>query len=184
MTFSLVLLAALAPSAPGPGAPGGAPPAQAVAVIDGEAKLRITQASMPCGYGYGPSTRDVTWTEKRGADTVQVTAKVKVTSVVLVTSELPAKMVEAYTVDGVSIPYDKLAEMLAKEHTVLVSIDGKKVDPFLLQLYKEGTIVLVPPANALSYGGPYDTLGPGKEAAPSAPGPATPNGNPPRDKEP
>ncbi len=29
-------------------------------------------------------------------------------------------------------------------------MDGKKVDPFLLQLYKEGTTVLVPPANTLN----------------------------------
>ena len=41
----------------------------------------------------------------------------------------------------------------------LIALDGKKVDPFHLQLYKEGTIVLVPPPNTLNlshggYGGP------------------------------
>jgi hypothetical protein len=71
----------------------------------------------------------------------------------MMTAELPAKYVEAYTVDGKAISAEKLAPMLQKEHTVLVSMDGKKVDPFYLQLYKEGTIILVPPANTFGMGG-------------------------------
>ena len=43
--------------------------------------------------------------------------------------------------------------MLAKEKTVLVAMDGKKLDPFYTQLYKDDTIVLVPPANTLNAGG-------------------------------
>jgi hypothetical protein len=68
------------------------------------------------------------------------------------TAELPAEFVEAYTTDGRLIPAEKLATMLEKERTVLVAVDGKKVDPFFLQLYKEGTIVLIPPPNALNLG--------------------------------
>jgi hypothetical protein len=155
MTLTLVLLAALAQPAP-PTVPGALAPEPAVAVIDGEGNLRITQVSTPVyGNGPAPATRVVTWTEKRGNDTVQVTAKAKITSVVLTTTEMPAKVVEAYTSDGKPIAKEKLAELLAKERTVLVATDGKKVDPFYLEVYKEGAIVLVPPANALAagYGG-------------------------------
>ena len=75
--------------------------------------------------------------------------------------EMPAKNVAAYTADGKPIPAPKLAELLAKDRTVLVAMDGKKVDPFQLQLYKEDTIILVPPANleGLQYG-PYITPAP------------------------
>ena len=41
----------------------------------------------------------------------------------------------------------------------LVALDGKKVDPFHLQLYKDGTIVLVPPANTLNLGGYGGAIG-------------------------
>ena len=137
---------------PRPDAPGGAPPQQAVAVIDGEGNLRITIAACNCfGPGSQETTADVP--DKPGAEKTQV--KVKVSSVTLTTVELPAKAVEAYTTDGQTIKRDKLPEMLANERAVLVALDGKKVDPFLLQLYKEGTIVLVPPANTVNVGGVY-----------------------------
>src|SRR5439155_20356652 len=61
--------------------------------------------------------------------------------------------VEAYSVDGKAISAETLTTLLAKERTVLVAVDGKKLDPFYLQLYKEGTIILVPPANTLNIPG-------------------------------
>ena len=153
--FSLVLLTALAPAAPEPAAPSGLPPDQAVAIIDSKGNLRITQASTPNGYGPETPEAEVAVLVKRGDEKVAV--KVKTTSVILTTVELPANAVEAFTVDGKTIVAEKLATLLAKERTVLVALDGKKVDPFLLELYKEGTIVLVPPANTLGSGngGPY-----------------------------
>ena len=84
---------------------------------------------------------------------VKEPVKVKVTSAIVTTMELAAKEVEAYNVDGKRISAETLASLLAKDRPVLLALDGKKVDPFQLQLYKEGTIVLVPPANTLNIGG-------------------------------
>jgi hypothetical protein len=166
--LTLILSAALA-AAPETAAPGGAPPQQAVAIIDGEGNLRITIATCNC-FGPGVQEIPIDPTDKSAADKAPI--KVKTTSVTLTTVELPAKVVEGYTADGQAVKREKLAELLAKERAVLVSMDGKKVDPFLLQLYKEGTIVLVPPANTVgTFGGfagvqaaPFDgplTLPPG-----------------------
>jgi hypothetical protein len=168
MTFSLILMTALAQPPAETAAPGGLPPEQAVAIIDGEGKLRITQVSFPCGYGAGASEAESAVLVKRGADKVPV--KVKVNSLILTTTELPASVVDAYTVDGKPIAPDKLATMLAKERTVLVAKDGRKIDAFHLDLYKEGTIVLVPPANTLRAGaGAYDSpnYGRGPETVPT-----------------
>ena len=158
MTFSLVLLAALAQPAPEPAASSGLPPQQALAVVAGDGTLKITQLA---SGGFGPAVQEtaVDVTEKKGTERVAAKATVKTTTVTLTTFELPAKYVEAYTVEGTPIPADKLAEMLAKERTVLVAMDGKKVDPFHLQLYKEGTIVLVPPPDAMGQNAnPFFTL--------------------------
>lgn len=141
--FSIVLMTALAQPAPG-----GAQPAQVVARID-KGNLTITFVTdFPSGgYGSGPGT------------VVPVSGKapvkVKVTSVVVTTAELPAKEVAAYSTDGKAISAETLANLLAKERTVLIALDGKKIDPFQLQLYKEGTIVLVPPANTLNLSGGF-----------------------------
>jgi hypothetical protein len=147
MILSLVLLAALA-YAPEPAAPSAAPPQQAVAIIDGAGMLKITQVA---SGGFGPAAQAMEVTV--GPMDKPVTVIVKTTTVQLTTVELPAKYVEAYTVDGTPIAREKLTEMLAKERTVLVAMDGKKLDPFHLQLYKESTIVLVPPANTMTAGG-------------------------------
>jgi hypothetical protein len=170
MLVSLVLSAALA-AAPEPAPPSGTPPQQAVAVIDGEGNLRITIATCNC-FGPGVQEMPAEASEKTAGDKASV--KVKISSVTLTTVELPAKAVDAYTADGTAIKKEKLSEMLAKERAVLVSLDGKKVDPFLLQLYKEGTIVLVPPANVVNGGGLYPGgfFGPPPvEAVPAVPPP-------------
>jgi hypothetical protein len=150
--LNLVLLAALAPGAPEPApVPGGSPPEQMLARI-ADGKLTITHVGNAC-YGQTGVENSVVATETRGTEKVTVQAKVKVTTLMVTTAELPAKHVEAYTADGRPITPERLATLLAKEKAVLVSVDGKKVDPFLLQLYKDDTIVLVPPANAIPLGG-------------------------------
>jgi len=148
--YSLLVLAALAHSAAEPAAPGGSPPEQVLASIDGKGKLTITHVTCAC---YGPATQEntVNAQDPKGKDKIPV--KVKVSSVVVTTAELPARFVEAYSTDGKAISAETLATLLAKERAVLVAMDGKKVDPFYLQLYKEGTIILVPPANTLNMGG-------------------------------
>jgi hypothetical protein len=147
--YSLLLLSALAPSA---AEPSGMAPEQAVASIDAKGKLTITLVACAC---YGPGSHEVEVQETKGTDKVAAKVKVKTSSVTVTTVELPAKHVEAYTADGRPVDADKLASLLAKERTVLVAMEGKKVDPYHLQLYKDDTIILVPPANTVGMGGPY-----------------------------
>jgi hypothetical protein len=54
---------------------------------------------------------------------------------------------EAFDTSGKAIERKALTDLLKKETPVLVATDGKKVDPFYLRVVKEGTVVLVPPAN-------------------------------------
>jgi hypothetical protein len=162
--FSLALLTALALPGAEPAAPGGMAPEQALAVIDAKGKLTITHVSCNC---FGPAVQENTLAlPAKGDEKAPAKVKVKVSTVTLTTAELDAKHVEAYTVDGKAIPAEKLTQMLAKEKTVLVTMDGKKLDPFYTQLYKDDTIVLVPPANTLNAGGGAWGAGPGYGVVP------------------
>jgi hypothetical protein len=149
--YTLVVMAALAQPVPQPAdVPSGMPPQQAVASIDAKGKLTIVHVSCNC---YGPAAQETTVDVPGKKDEKPAKVKVKVSTVTMTTTELPAKHVEAYTVGGERIDSEKLAKLLAKERTVLVVMDGKKADPFHLQLYKDDTIVLVPPANTWNMGG-------------------------------
>jgi hypothetical protein len=53
--------------------------------------------------------------------------------------------VRAFGVDGKRLDAETLAGRLREETAILVSADGKDVDPFHLQLTKEGTVILVLP---------------------------------------
>ncbi len=143
--FSLIVLAALA-QPPAAEVATGAEPVQGLAAIDTKGHLTIWRVSPTC-YGQMHQEIDLKSGNPKDGDKDKVVAKAKVTNLQLTVVEMPAKSVEAYTVDGKAIAADKLAELLAKERTVLITTDGKKSDPFHLQLYKEGTIVLVPPAS-------------------------------------
>jgi hypothetical protein len=156
--FSLVVLTALAqpaPTAPGADHPSGMPPEQMLASIDAKGKVTFTFVA---AHEQGPSDHIVTAYQTKGTEKVPVQVKVKLKHLSVTTAELPAEHVEAFTVGGRPLSREQLATLLAKERTVLVAMDGKKVDPFFLRLYKEDAIVLVPPANTLagacgSYGG-------------------------------
>ncbi len=144
--YALLVLTALAQAPdPAPMTAGTMPPEQVLATIDGKGKLTIVHVTGAC-YGPGQMEHNVTVPKEK------VPVKVKTTSVMMTTVELPAKHVEAFTVDGKAITAETLATLLGKERTVLLAMDGKKVDPFFLSLYKDGTIVLVPPANTLGMG--------------------------------
>jgi hypothetical protein len=173
--YTLLLLSALAqpvepPVPPQPGdLPGGMAPEQVMACIDAKGNLTIVHVTCNC---YGPATQETTVEVPAKKDEKPTKVKVKMSSVVMTTVELPAKHVEAYTAGGERIEPEKLAKMLAKERSVLVAMDGKKVDPFHLQLYKDDTIILVPPANTLNMGGglnPYTYPVPSIDIAPPPP---------------
>ena len=155
--YTVILLAALGqPQGLSPHPQVGLPPLQGVARINAKSTLAIARVNSVMCSGYS-GDREV-WLqapEKKPGEKVMV--KAKITRVMVSVVELPAHIVEAYTADGKPIEPAKRAEMLAQERTVLIAMDGKKVDPFQLQLYKEDTIILVP-ANleGLQYG-PYIT---------------------------
>jgi hypothetical protein len=58
---------------------------------------------------------------------------------------LEKKRTQAFDTAGKAIDARTLAQLLKKETPVLFSADGRKVDPFHLQLVKEGTMILVSP---------------------------------------
>src|SRR5262249_8888547 len=132
------------------GAEARAAPGQGLAVIDKRGTLAITRVSPVCGHGRDGEL----WLPRPGQKPGEKgEIKATVSRLMLTVIEMPADVVEAFTVDGearaglTGIELAKLKELLAKERMVLVALDGRKVDPFYLQLYKEGTIVLVPPGN-------------------------------------
>src|SRR5262249_26565639 len=51
--------------------------------------------------------------------------------------------VQAFDTKGKRIESKKLLDLLKKKTTVLVSADGRPVDPFYLQLVKDSTVVLI-----------------------------------------
>jgi hypothetical protein len=171
--LSLILLAVLAqPDAAGPVPPtparAGLAPEHGVAVLDGKGALRVTRIER----GWGAPSTQVVWFEETGTkkgEKVPGKVRVKVTRLQLTEMELPARLVKAYTVDGKAVPAARLAELLARERPVLIASNGRKVDPFHLQLYKEGTLVLVLPARVGS--GVFDPNPPAAPDGFSAPGP-------------
>ena len=160
--FTMILLAAFAQPdvQPLPNQTAGLPPDQAVASIDSKGVLSIAKVRPVCGHGMRDHEVWLKTPEKKPGEKVSV--KAKVTQMMVTVVELPSHVVEAYTVDGKLIPPAKLTELLAKERTVLVAMDGKKVDPFHLQLYKQDTIVLVAPGNlwGVMDSGPHGEFGP------------------------
>jgi hypothetical protein len=169
--YGFFLFAALAQPAPEPAAAGGLPPEQVLASIDTQGNLTITQVACACPGGFmGPRAFPAPEGEKAPA---KAKSKVKVTSLMVTLTEMPAKDVQAFTAEGRPISAERLATLLAKERAVLVALDGKKVDPFHLQLYKEDTIVLVPPANTVGGDGGYGGWGYGGHAV-AVPAPLTP----------
>ena len=132
-----------------PGAPDaglGRAPVQVLAVIDAKGNLALTRVRPLNSFGPGVPLPEVALPP--GKDKGPVAVPIKVTSLAVITVELPASGVEAQTVAGKAIAADKLAELLAKERPVLIAMDGKKVDAFHLKLYKEDTIILITPPAA------------------------------------
>lgn len=80
------------------------------------------------------------------------------------TQEFDAANVQGYTVAGEEIPADELAKRLAQETPVLVSADGRAVDPEYLKIIREDAVILVSPVQ-----GPALPLGPPAIQSPGQP---------------
>lgn len=151
--YSLFLLAALAQPAPEAAVAGGLPPEQALASIDAKGNVTITHISCICfptgaQEAFAPALPPGVKAEEKA----KPKAKVRVSTLTVTTAEVASKDIQAYTADGRPVAPEKLAELLSRERSVLVAVEGKKVDPFHLQLYKDDTLVLVPPANTITPG--------------------------------
>jgi hypothetical protein len=59
--------------------------------------------------------------------------------------KMKAEGIRAYRADGKRVDAKMLPKLLAKQRGVLMSADGKKVDPFYLQIMKADTLVFVLP---------------------------------------
>src|SRR5262249_50386876 len=103
--YSLALLTALALPGADP-TPGGMAPEQALAVIDGQGQLPLTHVGCAC---FGPAAQEPTVPVPGEKDEKAAKVKVKVSTVMITTAEIDAKHVQAYTVDGKTIPAEKLA---------------------------------------------------------------------------
>jgi hypothetical protein len=92
-------------------------------------------------FAYQPRT---TYVRPEGGQVVTPVTTYVPTFQLVEQSFAPAE-VEAFGTDGRRIERKQLLERLRKEAAVLVSADGRKVDPFHLQVVKEDTLVLVVP---------------------------------------
>jgi hypothetical protein len=82
----------------------------------------------------------------RGGKEVEVTEFVRVPEVVLTTREVKNSQFQVFEAGGKKVEAKDLARRLTRWTPVLLSADGKKVDPFYLQVIKKGTpIILLPP---------------------------------------
>lgn len=126
--------------------PAGMPPSLASASVDAKGMIHIQESS----GGTEPMDMDIEVENDGVKEKVKIT--VKNTYFSMNKRSLEAKWVKAHDVSGKDIDAKALTTKLNKHMNVLVSVDSKKVDPYYLQLYKEGTIVLMPPSFGY-YGG-------------------------------
>jgi hypothetical protein len=161
-----------------PTLPAGPMPFHALAVLDKKGRVAVTirfpdmaPGAMEGGVGPGGGGGPL---PPKAADTEPVTRSFRL------------KKVQAFETSGKKVEAKELARRLRRKVALLVSADGKAVDPLHLRLFKEGLLVLVvaperkaaqviaPPAQGPGPGGggggaPPGGQGPGDGAA----GPAT-----------
>ena len=146
MTSTFLTLALLLPAAPVPAPkttlPKGPPPRIVSASINSEGGFQFLEWTTE--YVQQQRTREVV----EGGQVRRVTETVMVPVTRMVERKVDGENVEAYGVDGKKIDRDDVRKLAGKTLPVLVSSDGKPVDPFYLRLAREGTLVLVISAKA------------------------------------
>lgn len=126
--------------------PEGLPPDRQFAQVkDGTISLRTIEEHS--WEGTGIRTRPVTEIVDGKPVTVEKQEPVTMRNTVRTNHILhvPVEAMTAQTADGKALSGRELAARLAKETTVVVSSDGKPVDPFWLRALQERTVVVVPP---------------------------------------
>jgi hypothetical protein len=66
------------------------------------------------------------------------------------TYRMKGESVKVYTAGGKEVNAKDLPDKLKQQTIVLLSHDGKKVDPFYLKIIKPDTLILVPPPPVLA----------------------------------
>ncbi|HKB40998.1 MAG TPA: hypothetical protein VKD72_31515 [Gemmataceae bacterium] len=140
LNLSLAVVLAPAPADEKINLPSGPPPQIVLAVLK-DGKCEVTYPAMVMV----PVTREEVRTRVVNVDGKQVPVqeKVAVTSYqsrhVTTTLDRP----RAFDRSGKEVDAKRLAELLKKPAVVLLSSDGKPVDPFYMRTIKEGTLTLV-----------------------------------------
>jgi hypothetical protein len=141
MTSTFLTLALLLPAAPAPAPkatlPKGPPPRIVSASIDSEGGFQLLESTTE--YVQQQRQRTVVV----GGQTQTVTETVMVPVMRMIQRKVDGENVEVCGVDGKKIDPDEVRKLAGKTLPVLVSSDGKPVDPFFLRLAREGTLVLV-----------------------------------------
>jgi hypothetical protein len=137
LNLSLAVVLAPAPADEKINLPSGPPPQIVLAVIK-DGKCEVTYPAMVPVTTEEVRTRVVNVDGKQ----VQIQEKVAVTSykVQHVTTTLDRP--RAFDRSGKEVDAKRLAELLKKPAVVLLSADGKPVDPFYLRTINEGTLTL------------------------------------------
>jgi hypothetical protein len=115
-------------------------PNHATARINKDGSLVLREAVLQTTYQIKEQTL-----ESKDGGTFTRRVRVPVTVMREMTRSIQAKDIQAFTTEGKKLDARDLANFLKKDTPVLVSADGKKVDPYYLQVIKEGTIILVVP---------------------------------------
>jgi hypothetical protein len=131
-----LLATGLAPAPEGILAPQGPPPKGAVAKVVGDS-LEITESLVE--YRQEARTEQVLVNGQLVARMVNVTVPVYK----LIKKAVPLTAVQGHGTDGRPIDPKRLRELLASEHAVLVSADGRPLDAFYRNMLKDGTLILV-----------------------------------------
>jgi hypothetical protein len=154
MTSTFLTVALLLPAAPAPAPkatlPKGPPPRIVSASIDSEGGFQFVELTTK--YVPQQRTREV----NVGGQVQKVTETVTVPVTVMVQRKVDGENVEVYGVNGKKIEPEEVRKRAGKTLPVLVSSDGKPVDPFYLRLAREGTLVLVLSAKAGPVPAPRD----------------------------
>jgi hypothetical protein len=148
LTASLLTLAlaASAQAAPAPEAPApepkGPPPAFRVVKMNDKGDL-VGTVTVPVTR-YAVEKRQIEVFVNGMKEVREVAVPVAVTAMQTQTTVYSGKGLRASTADGKPVDAKALAARLARPTLVLVSADGRPVDPAYLRLLAKGTLVIVP----------------------------------------
>lgn len=149
------------------------PPVLALASLGADGAITLVQFGNPMSVARKTAYQDRG--EQRETEVVQTTRT-------MTSTRLDRKLVQGFETDGTKMSASKLDNLLRREALVLISVDGKSIDPYYLNIVKSGTLVLVVPEGLVgpSWGGYGMPLMPPDPSAPRPlPAPVTQPPQPP-----